>query len=89
MMELSEIKAKIIELLGAQFEQKFEESNLSARHYSFTSPDYDFSFSISLVKDVSESQLTNRINLCIKKAHEVSKPNTHFQFDENCGLYIV
>ncbi|PUZ92984.1 hypothetical protein DC365_22085 [Vibrio vulnificus] len=88
-MELSEIKVKIIELLGTQFDQKFEESNLSARHYSFTSPDYDFSFSISLVKDVSESQLTNRINRCIKKASEVLKPNTHFQFDENGGLYIV
>lgn len=88
-MELSDVKVKIIELLDAQFEQKFEESNLSARHYSFTSADYDFSFSISLVSDISETQLTNRINRCIKKANEVSKPNTHYQFDENCGLYIV
>lgn len=88
-MELSEIKAKIIELLDVQFEQKFEESDLSARHYSFTSADYDFSFSVSLVSDVSVTQLTNRINRCIKKANEVSKPNTHYQFDENCSLYIV
>ncbi|MFH4832336.1 hypothetical protein [Vibrio diabolicus] len=88
-MELSEINAKIIELLDAQLEQKFEESDLSARHYSFTSADYDFSFSVSLVRNVSETQLTNRINRCINQAKEVSKPNTHFQFDESCGLYIV
>lgn len=88
-MELSEVKAKIIELLDVQFEQKFEESYLSARHYSFTSADYDFSFSVSLVSDVSEAQLSNRINRCIKKANEVSKTKIHYQFDENCGLYIV
>ncbi len=88
-MELSKIKAKIIELLEEQFDQKFTESNLSARHYTFTSTDYDFSFSVSLVRNATESQLTNRVNRCIKKASDVLKPNTHFQFDENCGLYIV
>jgi hypothetical protein len=88
-MELPETKAKIMELLDVQFEQKFVESNLSARHYSFTSPDYDFSFSVSLVRNVSETQLTNRINRCIKQAKEVSKSNAHFQFDESCRLYLV
>ncbi len=88
-MELSEIKTKIISLLDVQFEQKFEELDLSARHYSFTSSDYDFSFSVSLVTNVSEAQLINRISRCIKQAKELSKPNTHFQFDENCGLHIV
>ncbi len=88
-MDLPEIKAKIIELLDVQFEQKFEESDLSSRHYSFTSSDYDFSFSVSLVRNVSETQLINRINRCINKAKELSKPNAHFKFDENCDLYIV
>lgn len=88
-MELSNVKLKIIELLDAQYNQQFSESNLSARHYSFTSIDYDFSFSIRLIKDVSESQLVSRISRCIKKANEELKPNTHFQFSEDGELYIV
>lgn len=88
-MELIEIKEKTIELLETQFEQDFEESKLSARHYSFSSVDYDFSFSVSLFNNVSEVLLTSRVNRCIKQAKEISEPNIHFQFDENCGLHIV
>lgn len=87
-MEIVKFNEFVIKLLEAKFEQSFIQSDLSPRHYSFSSQDFDFSFPVGLRDAESENSLRDKITRWLNRSSEEIKVNGHYLFDSTGNMYL-
>jgi hypothetical protein len=86
-MSNSQFSELICNELESIFDQKFKQSNLSERHYSFSSSEYDFSFSVALYSTDSAQSLVKKVNAWLGAAKDSIQPNNHYLFSENGEMW--
>ncbi|WP_462147991.1 hypothetical protein [Pseudoalteromonas gelatinilytica] len=87
-MEHENIVKVIKDTLNEFFSTKFEETNLSARHYDFTSKDYDFSFPSTIAHGVNEQSLRKKVLSYLTRSKHLVEKNEHYLFDDTGKIYL-
>lgn len=81
-MEQQSIIKTIIKSLDNYYSTSFKETQLSPRHYDFTSVDYDFSFPSNIASGLTEQSLQSKVENFLKRNSTVITKNAHYLFDE-------
>jgi len=86
-LEIIQFNEFVIKLLNNKFGQSFTTSDLSNRHYSFSSTEFDFSFPIALTNSGGESALNSKLTRWLDNASEKIESNGHYLFDVDGNVW--